>query len=370
MEKTEIVNKLAELKAALYIVYKKYADIAQRATFDGEYAYVNEKVSEDLNPMQQTILQLKTIKCELPYPYENGKFDLLENFKAITGFKCKGIENYYDYKKMPWYSLLFRITRNSEKYFRILSGLDDRATFYGKNMQESFYDSLLNFCKSNINILKTQLAILDDIENNKKCPINKELKFSKKDIPNIRARIGGEILIQEDKIKKLSGDLKKNYEISVIEPRTELEIKDDNEMVKLLDNMVANLEKEYDFIKFADWKNIDGIIYMLDSGRADTLKEALNLLDQKIYADMIVGAIGDLNQNVCQRLTSLETNMNKNFTELFGKIDITNSQLKSINNSIIDLRDATLISSAVIAESINNSTRTLKRLSNNVIYGI
>ncbi len=54
-----------------------------------------------------------------------------------------------------------------------------------------------------------------------------------------------------------------------------------------------------EIVSLSDWENTDLVIFYIESGRADTLKEALQLADKQRQTDQIVKAIGQASDAVC-----------------------------------------------------------------------
>lgn len=58
------------------------------------------------------------------------------------------------------------------------------------------------------------------------------------------------------------------------------------------------------FLNLRDWKNIDIIIFAYESGRVDSMREALTYADGETRADRIVNAINASTQSVCRSIQS------------------------------------------------------------------
>ena len=75
----------------------------------------------------------------------------------------------------------------------------------------------------------------------------------------------------------------------------------------------------------ADWENVDLLIFYLETGRADTLKEALQLVDQQRQADQISSAIRDasnhISRSLYQNTARLAATMSICFEKLSNQID-------------------------------------------------
>lgn len=86
----------------------------------------------------------------------------------------------------------------------------------------------------------------------------------------------------------------------------------------------------------SDWENIDYIIYVFVTGRADTLKEALHMVDEQRRAEMIVGAIDMASNYLANNISSTIYLMRNELSSSFNQIT---THLANIRNSI-SLRNA------------------------------
>lgn len=355
MEKKEIIDKLTNLKGALYLLYKNYEVIQKRMEFDDNFWKVdlNRSYRDKIYGEEKMFSSIRVHWTEIPFPYKNGEFDVLGNFMEMY----KG--SYFDInkiKKIKWYKLLFGwvgVSSNKEMkdLFKFRSVLGDGFNYLWFHF----------FRKNNVKTLEVELVILNDINNNLQHPINKELKLNKSKIEKYKKIIKDELERNKSYLEMYVDEVK-SYGYDLCCTRTKNEITEDEKMLQLLDNIRLNLSNEFDIISPSDWKNIDGIIYMFETGRADTIKEALNLYDQRQYAEMIVGAINSLNRTIAHKLSSLEASINANFSVLFGKIDATNSQLQLINNRLGELKELEDMSSERLSQNLLDITSNIKEM--------
>ena len=104
----------------------------------------------------------------------------------------------------------------------------------------------------------------------------------------------------------------------------------------------------------SDWENIDMLIYYLSTGRADDLKEALQLYDRQKQTDEIVGAIKQAEYTIANEIRSgfhaLGTAMVKCFQVLSNQLSEQHAEtmqaLGNLNQSIQDNTAAIAASSA------------------------
>ena len=87
-----------------------------------------------------------------------------------------------------------------------------------------------------------------------------------------------------------------------------------------------------------DWKNIDLIIHYIETGRADSLKEALLLVDQQRQTDQIVFAINSASRSISNHIESAFSRMGQalaiSFEKLNDSINGVSRQLESNKQSI------------------------------------
>jgi len=141
-----------------------------------------------------------------------------------------------------------------------------------------------------------------------------------------------------------------------------------------------SLQTEFDsFLAESDWRNIDLLIYYLESGRADSLKEALIQLDKQKQTDQIVKAIHEAADSISRTISSsierLGQNMQHALTKLGNRIDYhferNQAALLHTNNEIIHQNK--LLSAQISETALNNaliekSTRSSEQLLKDIIY--
>ena len=104
--------------------------------------------------------------------------------------------------------------------------------------------------------------------------------------------------------------------------------------------MIENLEEAlYDRynnkVNKSDWKNIDLLLYYLKTNRADTLKEALQLMDKQRQTDEIVKAIGEATQSIQDTIHTTMREMSEALIQSFSVISNQLSQISKNQNTII-----------------------------------
>ncbi|MBQ7761743.1 MAG: hypothetical protein IJ400_06785 [Clostridia bacterium] len=92
--------------------------------------------------------------------------------------------------------------------------------------------------------------------------------------------------------------------------------------------MYNSLKKQFgNFLNPADWENIDLLIFYFESGRALTLREALQLVDRQRQTDSILDAIDEATEEICR---TIERGFLQIETTLIGCTSILSSQLQAI----------------------------------------
>ena len=71
-------------------------------------------------------------------------------------------------------------------------------------------------------------------------------------------------------------------------------------LIKYCNQYYAALYGEYkNFLDERDWKNLDLVIYEIETRRADSIKEALQLTDRELQTDRIVKTLGEATKAIC-----------------------------------------------------------------------
>lgn len=95
--------------------------------------------------------------------------------------------------------------------------------------------------------------------------------------------------------------------------------------IECLQNYISALDATHSsIVDIRDWENLDFIIFYIETGRADTIKEALLLVDKQRQTDQLVKAIGLATRSVCQTINvglgRLHESMMKGFALLSDQI--------------------------------------------------
>lgn len=117
------------------------------------------------------------------------------------------------------------------------------------------------------------------------------------------------------------------------------------------------------FLVREDWSMVDELLYMISSGRADSLKEALNLGDLKIRHEAIVKSINDLNETIKLGYCTISK-------QLIDTQYMIANLSNNISKSMFGLREAINESSASIRKTLNSSSNQMLEKIDNVYYGV
>lgn len=370
MEKKQLISELYDLRTALLLLSLEFDAIKKKERFELSW---NDK-HKDKNVWSITDGDLTTYYmwvCPLTthfVPNSRIEWDVWENI--ITMFDLN--RDNVTWRNMRWYYpnyiMLFDWTfadgfvngnRICRKFYKKGSLFKkwaiDPEYFYKHGTHdgdptEPFERCVRIFRCFNINVLQTEYEICQDALNNKRSALLK--LYPKKVIEGIVIpEIKEQIDRQKKAIEKYKNLMLDRYGISV--PRDN-EIKHKDELLlKEMTSALKVLENKYSFISYRDWENIDGIIYFLETGRADTIKESLNLLDLRKYKDEIVGAIDSITRTMIQGIQAIRQDLNVYFNTLFDQLDCLNENLVGISYDIANNTAAINRSSEEIAHSIN-----------------
>lgn len=116
-----------------------------------------------------------------------------------------------------------------------------------------------------------------------------------------------------------------------------------------------------------DWEHIDLIIFNFETGRADTLKEALQQVDRRVQTDEIIEAIESARSSIAATINvtmrELRSDLNKSFNRLSEQIAIQHAEqmtaLGNINRNI----ERTNESIAKLQSATENNGKTLENIS-------
>ena len=126
-----------------------------------------------------------------------------------------------------------------------------------------------------------------------------------------------------------------------MEEQTEKQ-RNDGEIVRHVEagNLLSEaLQQEYGaLIHNRDWENLDYIIYMLETGRADSMKEALQLVDSERRTERIIEAVKGASKMICSTLAESARRLGMLFSQcterLSMQIDGLSRQMDFANQNL------------------------------------
>ncbi len=132
------------------------------------------------------------------------------------------------------------------------------------------------------------------------------------------------------------------------------------ELAKESQEIINNAQKLYPVIDFRDWGNVDLIIFYYETGRADTMKEALQQVDRQRQNDTLVKAVGMATEMIAKTIQrsvgALEQTLDNSFrklsvqlefqhqtsleevSKLGEKLEAQNERLEKLNEQAEELR--------------------------------
>ena len=178
---------------------------------------------------------------------------------------------------------------------------------------------------------------------------------SKQDLKDAKARLS-QAAADCDSAQKALAIVSKDYE-KVKSVSTKLS----QEMYNAL---VAQFKSVLDI---RDWEHIDLIIFNFETGRADTLKEALQQVDRRVQTDEIIEAIESAGSSIAATINvtmrELRSDLNKSFNRLSEQLAIQHAEqmtaLGNINRNI----ERTNESIAKLQSATENNGKTLENIS-------
>lgn len=236
---------------------------------------------------------------------------------------------------------------------------------HGDNIQDSKYGYsfwekylLVSVCILGIIfVVGLALALIVKVNNGKYLQkrIEEESGKSKQDLKDAKARLS-QAAADCDSAQKALAIVSKDYE-KVKSVSTKLS----QEMYNAL---VAQFKSVLDI---RDWEHIDLIIFNFETGRADTLKEALQQVDRRVQTDEIIEAIESAGSSIAATINvtmrELRSDLNKSFNRLSEQLALQHAEqmtaLGNINRNI----ERTNESIAKLQSATENNGKALENIS-------
>ena len=176
--------------------------------------------------------------------------------------------------------------------------------------------------------------------------VRRVVRSNEEDIKSSEMKISKKkMVVYENNVRLRENQSKKYFErINQLKYRI-------NELSTYIGQSMNYLKEEFGgFLHVSDWENIDYLIYLFITGRADDRKEALQLLDKEKRTSRIVGTIHELASYVSKNINSAISELRSSLT----------SQMNTINNSLkLNLALQTAVASYMMPS--NEIVRSIQR---------
>ena len=112
------------------------------------------------------------------------------------------------------------------------------------------------------------------------------------------------------------------------------------------------LKTEYStVIDVRDWENLDLIIYYFETGRAETMKEALQLVDRQVQTNEIVTAIELASRRIC---LTIQEGMSKINNTIISATMLLSSQINSVTNQLSSINANLTITANAMKQALTS----------------
>lgn len=154
-----------------------------------------------------------------------------------------------------------------------------------------------------------------------------------------------------------------NCEIAELTEKNEKANEASREKIRVVSGKSASIDRamteQYPWISKSDWGNVDMIIYYIQTGRADTLKEALYQVDRQLQTDQIVNAVKESAAYVGR---TINETLNRNFYVMSSIVRESTESIGAGLNSISRSARHILSSIDSLADKVEESAQGYARL--------
>ena len=131
------------------------------------------------------------------------------------------------------------------------------------------------------------------------------------------------------------------------------------------ENIYNVLLKEYSsFLSPSDWHQLDYIIYLFETGRADSLKESLQLLDDMKRHVELMQVMNHISQTIRTGFNVLNSNMMSCFSAMSNQLSTISGQLGDANTAQAQLIDKLDFHNAMLKKA----NETSEKMMNDIEY--
>ena len=191
--------------------------------------------------------------------------------------------------------------------------------------------------------------------------------------------------MEEEQLSLMKKSTPNSKEISLLESNYSTTVAVSTAKAKSIRN--ALIEEFGNILTEDDWGNVDLLIFYLNTGRADSLKEALQLVDRQRQTNQIVQAIGTAASYISNTMqantyklarvmdncfSNLSNQISTNHQQLIGAMnnisDSFNSRIGSFESTVKTQSQALLDSQALNASLLKEANRRSDELMNELRY--
>ncbi|MDE7452866.1 MAG: hypothetical protein K2N22_00475 [Clostridia bacterium] len=134
-------------------------------------------------------------------------------------------------------------------------------------------------------------------------------------------------------------------------------------LVKSSNEFYMALKKQFSYLlDERDWKNLDLVIYELETRRADTVKEALQLVDRELQTERIQQTIVQATEQICYEIRRGFAELRETIVEcsrvISAQLSVISLQLGGMSGQLTELCDSVNMANA-LQEKANVSSRQL-----------
>lgn len=179
------------------------------------------------------------------------------------------------------------------------------------------------------------------------------VRYRKQEIAKLTDEINGsqpkdmraynDLLRQIEELKEKENYKRKERKIAELEAEkishaVVAETKKQREDVSIMEHVAAGrmifdgLKAEFSkFLDERDWENVDYVIYVLETGRADSMKEALQLVDRERQTDRIVTSVQDAAYTVSDTIRTGLRDLSGAMSQCFSALS---SQMREVKSTL------------------------------------
>lgn len=126
----------------------------------------------------------------------------------------------------------------------------------------------------------------------------------------------------------------------------------------------AALKKQFNpLLDERDWQNLDLVIYELETRRADTVKEALQLVDRELQTERIQQTIALATEQICHEIRRGFAELNSTIREccrvISAQLNVVSMQLDEMSGQLSELCDSVNMGNALQAKANVTSAQLL-----------